>query len=99
MTVVVEFKPKAHSPEAARKAIEADFERLMDKHGTFEVLTVAAYIVAMAIDSAGAKDTPNAVGWASDLKACLVGACKRARRHRWVADIKVRFERALKGVP
>jgi hypothetical protein len=98
MTVVVQFKPKEHSPEATRRVIEADFERLMEKHGAYEVVTVAAYIVAMAIDSANAKNTPTAVGWAADLQACLVRAAKAARRHRWVASMKAHL-RALQGSP
>jgi hypothetical protein len=94
MTRVVRLEPKRGSPEATRRAIEADFERLMEKHGTYEVVTVAARIVAMAIDSASAKRTPNAVGWAADLQACLLRAAKAARRHQWVANVKARL-RAL----
>ena len=48
---VVEFKPKGHAPsDATRGAIEAEFERMAAKYGCFEVMTVAAYLLAIAIE-------------------------------------------------
>jgi hypothetical protein len=80
MSVVVQFKPKGHSPsEAKRAAIEAEFERMAVKYGCFEVMTVAAYLLAIAIERTEAKQRPTGCGWAADVRACLKRALKRSR--------------------
>lgn len=48
---VVQFRAREHSAEATRKAIEDEFMRLAEKYGVYEVLTVATYLVAQAIET------------------------------------------------
>ena len=77
---VVPFKPKGPAPsDATRAAIEAEFQRMAEKYGCFEVMTVAAYLLAIAIETTEAKQRPNGLGWAADIRACLKRALKRAR--------------------
>lgn len=79
MSVVVQFKPKGHVPsEATRAAIEAEFMRMAERHGCYEVVTVATYLVAVAIETAAAKHRPITDGWVADLKARLKRALKKA---------------------
>jgi hypothetical protein len=74
---VIQFKPKGPVPsEATRAAIEAEFERMAAKYGCFEVMTVAAYLLAIAIERTEAKQRPNGCGWAADVRARLRRALK-----------------------
>lgn len=76
---IIYLKRKAGSfvpSDATRVAIEAAFVRLGQTHGCYEVATVAAYLLAQAIETVREKRSPNADAWVADLKACLDQAFK-----------------------
>jgi len=78
MSVVIPFEPRGTVPsEAKRAAIEAEFARMAAKYGCFEVMTVAAYLLAIAIERTEAKQRPNGLGWVADIRTCLKRALKK----------------------
>lgn len=77
MSNVVHLKFKGPAPtDEARAAIEAEFLRLADKYGCYEVMTVATSLLAVAMETALAKHRPNTDGWVADLQARLEQALK-----------------------
>jgi hypothetical protein len=77
MSVVVQFKPKGPDPsDATRAAIEAALFRLAVTYGAHEVITIAAAVVAEAIEAAHATGRPGNMLWVADLKARLARALK-----------------------
>jgi len=77
MSNVIAFEPRGRvPPESTREAIEAAFFRLADTYGGHEVITIAAAVVAEAIEAARATGRPGNLLWVADLRARLERALK-----------------------
>jgi hypothetical protein len=79
MSNVVQLKFKGPVPsDETRAAIEDGLFRLAARYGAHEVITIAAAVVAEALEAAHATGRPGNVLWVADLRARLERALKKS---------------------